>query len=259
MPKEHHFMADKPYREALGSIMYAQVTTHPDLSYAVSMLSKYSLNPGMPHWDALTHVLCYIKGMLHFKITYGSKGLTNLAPMGYVDVDYVGDIDTRRLCASHVFMQAGEPTAWGLQYQQTVPLSTTEAEYMSLARSAKQIKWMYSGMDEVGFPQPRPAVLYNDNNSAVILTKNTKHNSHVKHIDIHHHFVQKCVENGEITVCYTSSSENLADIFMEPLGCITHHRACIMLRLCGDSKKLEGDEGDEDTGDTEHIDPGGVL
>ena len=146
------------------------------------------------------HVLQYIKGMLHFKITYGRKGLTNLASVGHVDVDYAGDIDMRWSCAGHVFIQAGGPTAWGSQYQQTVALSTTEAKYMSLARSAKQIKWMYSGMDKVCYPQPRPAVLYNNNNGAVSLTKNTKHNSCVKHIDIHHHFVCECVENREITI-----------------------------------------------------------
>ena len=87
-------MADKPYCKALGSVMYAQVATHPDLSYAVSTLSKYSSNPGKPHWDALTYVLWYIKGTLHFKITYGDKGFMNLAPMGHVNADYAGDIDT---------------------------------------------------------------------------------------------------------------------------------------------------------------------
>jgi hypothetical protein len=208
------------------------------------------------------HVLRYIKATLHFKITYGGKGFTDLAPVGYVDADYGGDIDTRRSCAGHVFMQAGGPTAWGSQYQKTVALSTTEAEYMSLARSAKQIKWMYSGMDEVGFPQPRPAVLYNDNNGAVSLTKNTKHNSRVKHIDIRHHFIRDCVENGEIIVHYVPSSENLADVFTKPLGRIIHHRACVMLRLCEDTEGPGGDDSESEPDgeeDIEHVEPGGVL
>jgi len=111
-------------------------------------------------------------------------------------------------------------------------------------------------MDEVGFPQPKPAILYNDNNGAVSLTKNTKHNSRVKHIDIHHHFIRECVENGEIAVRYISSSENLANIFMKPLGWIAHHRACVMLRLSDDTEGPGRDGGDEDT---ECIEPGGVL
>jgi len=92
--KEHHFMADKLYCKVLGLIMYAQVTTCPDLFYMVSTLSKYSSNPSKPHWNALMHVLWYIKGMLHYKITYGGKDHINLAPVGYVNADYAGDIDT---------------------------------------------------------------------------------------------------------------------------------------------------------------------
>ena len=60
--EDRAFMADKPYRELLGSIMYAQIVTQPNLSYAVSTLSKFASNPGRAHWNALTHVLRYIKG-----------------------------------------------------------------------------------------------------------------------------------------------------------------------------------------------------
>ena len=82
--QERAFMADKPYRELLGSIMYAQIATRPDLSHAVSTLSKFASNPGRVHWNALTHVLRYIRGTLNYKITYGGK-YKNLAPVGYVD------------------------------------------------------------------------------------------------------------------------------------------------------------------------------
>ena len=69
-----------------------------------------------------------------------------------------------------------------------------------VSRAAKQILWMFSEMEEVGYPQEKPGVLYNDNTGAVALTKNTKHNSCVKHIDIRHHFIHECVENKNISV-----------------------------------------------------------
>ena len=50
-------MADKPYQEVLGLIMYAQIGTQPDLSHAVSTLRKYASNPGIAHWKALMHIL----------------------------------------------------------------------------------------------------------------------------------------------------------------------------------------------------------
>ena len=229
-----YFMQDKPYRKVLGAVMYAEICTRPDISYTIATLSKFMLNPGPLHWVALMHVLQCLKGTLHYRIMYGGKGFTSLAPVGYVDADYAGDTDTRRSCAGHVFIQAGGLTAWGTQYQPTVTLSTTEAEYMSLTRSAKQVQWMYSAMDEVGFPQPKPAILKGDNRSANALAKNTKHNSRVKHIDIRHHYVRERVEEGDIVIEHVPSVDNPADLFTKPLTRAIHHGHCLALHLCED-------------------------
>ena len=175
--EDHKAMADKPYQEVLGSVMYAQIGTRPDLLYAVSTLSKYASNPRITHWQALMHVLQYIKAILHYKITYSRDKFKDLKMTGWVDADYRGDIDSQRSCMGYVFIQASGPMAWSAQYQLTVVFLTTEAEYMAVSRAAKQILWMYSEMEEVGYPQQKPGILYNDNSGAVALTKNTKHNS----------------------------------------------------------------------------------
>ncbi len=64
-PEQIHFMKDKPYREVLGGVMWAQVGTRLDLSYAVNLLARFQINPGPAHWLALMHVLAYIKATLH--------------------------------------------------------------------------------------------------------------------------------------------------------------------------------------------------
>ena len=42
-------MNDVPYASVLGSIMYAQVCTRPDIVFAVGMLGRYQSNPGLDH------------------------------------------------------------------------------------------------------------------------------------------------------------------------------------------------------------------
>lgn len=202
--------------------MYSQIATQPNLSYAMSMLSRFNSNPGLKHWVTLMHVLQYIKGTLEFAIVLGGKGNHSINPFGYVDSDYNGDSDTCWSCAGHVFLQAGGPTAWGSQYQPTVTLSTTEAKYMALTCSAWQIIWMHAAMSEVGFPQPKPACLIGDNAGSISLTKNTKKNLCIKHINIRHHYIHECVEDSDITIEYVPTANNLADLFTKPLGCIAH-------------------------------------
>jgi hypothetical protein len=38
-----------PYASAIGSLMYAQVCTHPDLAFVTGMLGRYQKNPGVSH------------------------------------------------------------------------------------------------------------------------------------------------------------------------------------------------------------------
>nr|GFC12606.1 retrovirus-related Pol polyprotein from transposon TNT 1-94 [Tanacetum cinerariifolium] len=46
-------MSHVPYSSAVGSLMYAMVCTRLDLSYVVSVVSRYMHNPGKMHWEAV--------------------------------------------------------------------------------------------------------------------------------------------------------------------------------------------------------------
>ena len=50
-------MENVPYSNAIGTIMYAMISTRPDLAYAISTLSRFMSNPGKPHWEALKYLL----------------------------------------------------------------------------------------------------------------------------------------------------------------------------------------------------------
>ena len=39
-------MSRVPYSSVVGSLMYAMVCSRPDLSYAMSLVSRYMVNPG---------------------------------------------------------------------------------------------------------------------------------------------------------------------------------------------------------------------
>ena len=79
---------------------------------------------------------------------------------------------------------AGGPVAWSSKQQATVALSTVEAEYVAMSRSAQQLVWMHSWLDEVEIEYLVPGIIKGDNRGAIALTKNTRDHGKIKHINI---------------------------------------------------------------------------
>ena len=55
-PESHdeiEYMSRVPYSRAVGSLMYAMVCSRPDLSHALSVVSRFMVNPGKEHWRAV--------------------------------------------------------------------------------------------------------------------------------------------------------------------------------------------------------------
>ena len=63
-------MVDIPYRSAIGSLLYLATCTRPDLTVAVSALSKFSQNPGIAHWEGVKRMLRYVSGTVGDGILY---------------------------------------------------------------------------------------------------------------------------------------------------------------------------------------------
>ena len=67
------------YQNIIGSLMYAAITTRPDISFAVQTLSQFNMNPGPVHLTAAKCVLCYLKGTKHLGIKYLSFSNADLS------------------------------------------------------------------------------------------------------------------------------------------------------------------------------------
>jgi transposase InsO family protein len=222
-------MSDKPYRPILGSLMWGQLATRPDLSFPVSLLARFQANPGLGHWSALMHVVGYIKNTIDYGLTYSRNA--DISPMAFVDADYGGCRDTRRSTTGYVFMMAGGAVTWSSKRQATVALSTVEAEYVAMSRCAQQMVWMHNWLDEVEIEHTLPGVIKGDNRGAIALTKNTKDHGKVKHIDIRHHYIRELLRSGAIALEQVPSADNLADIFTKPLPRDHHHSLLTALNI----------------------------
>ena len=78
------------YRQLIGSLIYL-TNTHPDLSYVVSILSRFMQEPRDSHRNAAKRVLRYIQGTKYFGLLYTKT--KNFVLGGYSDADFAGSID----------------------------------------------------------------------------------------------------------------------------------------------------------------------
>lgn len=104
---EKRTMDDKPYWSILRSVMWGQLATCPDLLFSVSLLACFQANPEIEHWNALMHIIGYIKSTLDYGLTYSQDA--DLSPHAYVDTDYRGCWDTCWSTLGYVFIMAGGP------------------------------------------------------------------------------------------------------------------------------------------------------
>ena len=71
--------------------------------------------------------------------------------IGYCDADWAGDNEDRRSTTGYIFTLAGGPVSWMSKKQQTVALSTCEAEYMAMSEATKEALWMQRLLNKMGF------------------------------------------------------------------------------------------------------------
>src|SRR4051812_49187032 len=95
-------MSSVPYSSTVGSIMYATVCTRPDISHAVSVVSRYMAYPERQHWKAVKWILRYLQGTADMGLIFDKKKMEN-SIIGFVDSDYAGGLDKRRSLTGYLF------------------------------------------------------------------------------------------------------------------------------------------------------------
>ncbi|CAM8893788.1 unnamed protein product [Rhodiola kirilowii] len=92
-------------------------------------------NPRKPHLDAVRIIIRYVKGTTNNGLLY-KKGVEGKV-IGYSDVDYARDHDTRRSTTDYVFEMGSAAISWCSKRQSTVSLSTIKVEYRVAALTSQ--------------------------------------------------------------------------------------------------------------------------
>ncbi|BBH09623.1 ADP glucose pyrophosphorylase large subunit 1 [Prunus dulcis] len=108
------------FRSLVGGLLYL-TTTRPDLTYAVSFLSRFMESPKDVHWELGKRILRYVVGTINYGLHY--YPVQNLNLTGYSDSDLGGDVDTCKSTSGYVFSIGSSAISWSSKKQSIVALS----------------------------------------------------------------------------------------------------------------------------------------
>ena len=126
-----------------------------------------------------------------------------------------------------LFQIGSTAITWQSKKQSCDGLSTAEAEYVALSGAAQEAIWLKQlNQDLTGISEP--VVIYEDNQSAIVITKNPQFHGRVKYINLKYHFIREQVNNNNIELKYCQTSEMITDMLIKGLGRINYEKVRAM-------------------------------
>jgi len=198
--------------------MYLASATRPDISFAVSKLSRFTSNPGNDHWRALERVMHYLVGTMDYGIHY--SGYPAVLE-GYSDANWISDVDELYATSGYVFTYGGAAVSWRSCKQTILTRSTMEAELAALDTATVEADWLRELLMDLPIVEKSlPAILMNcDNQTVIVKVDSSKDNmKSSRHIKRRLKSVKKMRNSGVITLDYIQTDKNLADPFTKGLS-----------------------------------------
>jgi hypothetical protein len=203
----------KVYWSMIGSLLYL-CASQQDIMISVCMCARFQGDPKEVHLRVVKRIVRYLVYTPKFGLWYRRGSTFDL--IGYSDADWAGcKIDRKSTSGTCQFLRRSL-VSWASKKQNSVALSTVEAEYIAAGHCCAQLLWMRQTLRDYGYKLSKVPLLC-DNESAIRMVDNPVKHSCTKHIDIRYHFLRDHQQRGDIEIAYVSTKEQLADIFTKPL------------------------------------------
>ncbi len=208
------YTADKSlrisYQSAVRSLMYIMLETRSNIAYSISMINRYVFNLTQTHWQAVKRIFRYLRGTHQMKLMF-REALKSLE--SYTNSNWAEDQDIRRSISEYAFNVDSGVISWSSKRQFIVTLSICEIEYTRQILAAKEVIWLRNLMTQLtcDVEYSQAMMIYENNQNAIALTKNSQFHARIKHIDIQIHFIREKVIEGFIDLAYVSIDQMIAD------------------------------------------------
>ena len=208
------------YRSLVGTALYMIKKVAPESSNAVRELTRHLDGPNPGHWKALIRLAGYFKTN---RPILKMRPTESFQVVAYTDSNYATDEDDRKSVSGYVVTLGGSIISWGSKKQDTVSLSSCEAEYIASVHCAQEIRYVQQLVEELVGKQA-PAKMFGDNNGAIFLSKHSHVGPRTKHIDVRYHYLRELQTEGHLEYLKIKGEDNSSDILTKNVAEKIHLR-----------------------------------
>jgi hypothetical protein len=212
------------FMEIVGTLLYAAISTRPDIAHAVHRLTSHMLEPRQRHMVAAERVLRYLAGTKALGLTFGA-GATEAQRAGgavsvsaFADADWANSKSDRKSVTGWVAKLNGDVVSWASKKQSVVSQSTCEAELYAEAAAINEVLWLRDLVRELQLELESPSVVHGDNQSAINVSKNGIKGERTKHVAVKYAHVTQTLESGAVRLQWVRSAEQQADVLTKSLA-----------------------------------------
>ena len=200
------------YRSIISSLLYL-TASRADVSFSVGVCARFQVALKESHMTAVKRIIRYVYGTSDYGIWYSRDSNDCLA--GYLDADWAGCVDDRKSTSGRCFYLENNLVSLMSMKENSVSLSTVEAEYIITGSCYAQLLWMKKLLHDYGISQDTMCV-FCDNTSTINISKNPIQHSMSKHIKIRYHFIRDLMEGKMEWLEFINTENQKADIFTKP-------------------------------------------
>ena len=212
----------KKFQTLVGSLNYLTTCSRPDIAYSVCMLAQKASKPSVKDLERGKRCLMYLKKTLDYSIRYNRSDQNRYQLKVFVDSSFANNSDRRSVHGFAIFLD-NHLIHWKTKVSPMVCLSTTEAEFVAVALTMKEVQWISSILLELRLKLAVVCV-YCDNQGAVKIFQSEQTTARTKHLDIRLQYVKELFRTKSYSIRYIKTEDNLADLFTKPLNRLDFNR-----------------------------------
>ena len=209
------FLENKKYSmpTLIGELLWA-VGCRPDVSFAVSFLSRFSSKPTKVAYNYALRVVKYLYDTREQGIVIRSSvgKNTDLKLVAYADADHAHNVATRKSVSGVMVFYCGCLIEYFSKSQSAVALSSAEAELVAILQAGQSVVYLKNVLSEFNLCRTGTPMILEDNQAVIQWADNDMLMSRLKHIDVKLKWIRDQIRNGVFRLHKISTNDQIADM-----------------------------------------------